>query len=318
MMKNIIKFAGVLLLLFYAVAMTAQDTEQQSAQVKEIVIEKEAYDPLIPQMFAFDKDNNLFAGLNNADNTVDLIRYDGEALQVFRRVTVDIVAKRHDTHHIYRPKGIAIYQNYVVFLASHRDSCYLAVLDMNGDMVKKLTFAGSANAFSYSGEAKELYIAGEVADGYDVIALDASTGINNIDLADAAALHYRKPKMSEVIAKEDPTGVGMAVIALMVVFLCLLILFLVFKGVGKGFGSLVNKREREHKETTAQDSKAVVRVAPSDVSGEVYAAIAAAIHLYNDELHDMENTVLTINKVSRTYSPWSSKIHGMNTYFNKR
>ena len=49
----------------------------------------------------------------------------------------------------------------------------------------------------------------------------------------------------------------------------------------------------------------------------VYAAIAAAIHLYGEELHDVENTVLTINKVSRTYSPWSSKIHGLNTYFKR-
>ena len=56
----------------------------------------------------------------------------------------------------------------------------------------------------------------------------------------------------------------------------------------------------------------------SDVSGETNAAIAAAIHLYNEELHDEENTVLTINRISRTYSPWSSKIHGLNTYFNRR
>ena len=56
----------------------------------------------------------------------------------------------------------------------------------------------------------------------------------------------------------------------------------------------------------------------SDISGETHAAIAAAIHLYNEELHDEENTVLTINRISRTYSPWSSKIQGLNTYFNRR
>jgi hypothetical protein len=47
------------------------------------------------------------------------------------------------------------------------------------------------------------------------------------------------------------------------------------------------------------------------LSGEVNAAIAAAIHLYRSEMHDYENTVLTISKVSRTYSPWSSKIYGL-------
>ena len=54
-----------------------------------------------------------------------------------------------------------------------------------------------------------------------------------------------------------------------------------------------------------------------DISGDVLAAITAAIYLYSEELHDVENTVLTINRVSRTYSPWSSKIHGLNTYFRR-
>lgn len=52
----------------------------------------------------------------------------------------------------------------------------------------------------------------------------------------------------------------------------------------------------------------------TQVSGEEFAAIAAAIYMYDDQLHDEENTILTINKVSKTYSPWSSKLHNMNMY----
>ncbi len=44
---------------------------------------------------------------------------------------------------------------------------------------------------------------------------------------------------------------------------------------------------------------------------EVYAAIALALHLYFEELHDYERTVLTIKKVVKPYSPWSSKIYAM-------
>ena len=51
---------------------------------------------------------------------------------------------------------------------------------------------------------------------------------------------------------------------------------------------------------------------------EVYAAIAAAIHLYNDELHDEEDTVLTIQKVEREWTPWNAKFYNMNQYFNNR
>ncbi|MCL2502045.1 MAG: hypothetical protein FWE99_02825 [Bacteroidales bacterium] len=74
------------------------------------------------------------------------------------------------------------------------------------------------------------------------------------------------------------------------------------------------KRGRKAKRRKAKH-KPEVALAGKD---GLYAAIAAAIHLYGEELHDVENAVLTINKVSRTYSPWSSKIHGLNTYFSKR
>jgi len=47
----------------------------------------------------------------------------------------------------------------------------------------------------------------------------------------------------------------------------------------------------------------------------VNAAIAAAVHLYGQEWRDVENAVLTFNKVARAYSPWSSKFHGMNAYY---
>jgi glutaconyl-CoA/methylmalonyl-CoA decarboxylase subunit delta len=40
------------------------------------------------------------------------------------------------------------------------------------------------------------------------------------------------------------------------------------------------------------------------------AAIALALYL-NNELHDEESNVLTIERVSRIYSPWSSKYYNM-------
>jgi hypothetical protein len=44
---------------------------------------------------------------------------------------------------------------------------------------------------------------------------------------------------------------------------------------------------------------------------EVQAAIAVALHLFVTEMHDFEKTILTIQKVMRPYSPWSSKIYGL-------
>jgi hypothetical protein len=47
----------------------------------------------------------------------------------------------------------------------------------------------------------------------------------------------------------------------------------------------------------------------SDIQEEEAAAIALAIHLYKSELHDQESLTITLQKVSRIYSPWSSKIY---------
>lgn len=42
------------------------------------------------------------------------------------------------------------------------------------------------------------------------------------------------------------------------------------------------------------------------------AAIAMALHLYYAEVHDEESAIITIKTVQRRYSPWSSKIYGLN------
>ena len=46
-------------------------------------------------------------------------------------------------------------------------------------------------------------------------------------------------------------------------------------------------------------------------SGEAMAAIAAAIHEHFNSRHDIEDTVLTIRKLKRAYSPWSSKLYSL-------
>ena len=45
-----------------------------------------------------------------------------------------------------------------------------------------------------------------------------------------------------------------------------------------------------------------------EAPGEIFAAIAMAMH-ESQNMHDEEETVLTITRVKRSYSPWSSKIY---------
>ncbi len=44
-----------------------------------------------------------------------------------------------------------------------------------------------------------------------------------------------------------------------------------------------------------------------EAPGEVFAAISMAIHEMQSDVHDVEETVLTITRVKRSYSPWSSR-----------
>ena len=102
----------------------------------------------------------------------------------------------------------------------------------------------------------------------------------------------------------DSLGIGMTITAMAVVFLGLLLLFLIFKQVGKA-AIAASKRN-------AQKAGAPVNVnTPDEVSGEVFAAIATAFYEMSDDNHDIEHTVLTIRKVRRAYSPWSSKIYSL-------
>ncbi|NEW84103.1 MAG: lamin tail domain-containing protein [Mariniphaga sp.] len=115
-----------------------------------------------------------------------------------------------------------------------------------------------------------------------------------------------KPKVSEAdkFVIFDPSGIGMALIAMSVVFSGLALLYLFFKGMGL----FMTKNARKAEQLLKVSSPGIVK---QGLSGEVNAAIVMALYLYGNELHDQEDPVITMTKVSRTYSPWSSKIYGL-------
>ncbi|MDO4164200.1 MAG: OadG family transporter subunit [Bacteroides sp.] len=107
--------------------------------------------------------------------------------------------------------------------------------------------------------------------------------------------------------QKDSAGIGMTVMAMIVVFSGLILLCIAFKIVGNTGAYLVKRNAmRSHGITDKQEAK---EKAIGTESGEVFAAIAMALHEYQENVHDIEDTILTINKVKRNYSPWSSKIY---------
>ena len=109
----------------------------------------------------------------------------------------------------------------------------------------------------------------------------------------------------------DGDGILISVAGYVVVFIALLLLYLIFANLSKVLQLRLRKRLKSegHKEESEEKELSV--------SGEINAAISMAIFLHFEEAHDIENTVLTITKVQRTYSPWSSKIYGLREFPKK-
>ncbi len=111
----------------------------------------------------------------------------------------------------------------------------------------------------------------------------------------------------ENFAVKDGSGVGMAISAMCVVFAGLLLLFIVFKIIGRISVALSKRNAMRAKGIT--DLKEAKEKKLGEAPGEIFAAISMAMHEMQNDVHDMEDTVLTISRVKRTYSPWSSKIY---------
>lgn len=107
------------------------------------------------------------------------------------------------------------------------------------------------------------------------------------------------------LLQNDPYGFGLLFISLLVVFTVLISLFLSFKYFFR-FYNLIQNRQRSKKRREL--------IKPSDqqqLNGEVLAAIAMTLHLYKTGFHDQENTILTMKKINKSYSPWNSKFQGL-------
>lgn len=102
----------------------------------------------------------------------------------------------------------------------------------------------------------------------------------------------------------DPWGIIMTITAMFVVFMALFSLFIAFKFTGNAAKELTKRKAIESGQEIAQ-------AGGNELSGEVLAAISAAIFEMDQDVHDIESTILTIDEVKRKYSPWSSKIYGL-------
>jgi glutaconyl-CoA/methylmalonyl-CoA decarboxylase subunit delta len=104
----------------------------------------------------------------------------------------------------------------------------------------------------------------------------------------------------------DGFSATIALVGYLVVFIALVLLYFVFYNLPSllkiDIKSYISGK-REDKTGPKQDHV--------KMTGEVNAAIGLAIFLHFNEMHDKESGVITIRRISKRYSPWSSKIYGL-------
>ena len=186
---------------------------------------------------------------------------------------------------------------------------YIAIYDANGQTL-----------------IDEIVVPGDLKPGQSYARkADGEGGINNPDdweVRDGSESKYITPSSNNIIkstnnkvdafAEHDPHGFAMAVMAMCIVFSALLVLSICFYIINRIGASI--SRSRKIKALASEEEPADHH--REQDSGEVIAAISAALVEHLDA-HDRESTILTINKVRRAYSPWSSKIYGLRELPNR-
>ena len=100
--------------------------------------------------------------------------------------------------------------------------------------------------------------------------------------------------------------IAIAIVGYSIVFLVLLSLYYIFNNLKKLINLNIRKkllRQGKHPHITEADTL--------NVPGDESAAISMALYLYFGQYHDEEDRILTIKRISKQYSPWSSKIYGI-------
>jgi Na+-transporting methylmalonyl-CoA/oxaloacetate decarboxylase gamma subunit len=288
------KKIGVLALLLSLFVMTAKAQRTTSVRINEVLVENE--DNFVDD---YGKRHPWIEFYNNSAGTVDLkgcfITNDKSNPKKYMIPKGDVLTKIPPRQHTIfwadnEPTRGTFHLNFT--LEKDKDN-YIALYDSDGStLIDEVTIpAGQTADVSYGLDIDGVgtwKILDKVTPSTNNVTLDSNEKLENFQ-------------------QNDPIGIGMTITAMAVVFLGLFVLFLAFKGIG----NLAIKGSKRRAKAAAGASNKEANANAGEESGEIFAAIATALYEINDDNHDIENTVLTIQKVKRAYSPWSSKLYNM-------
>ena len=163
---------------------------------------------------------------------------------------------------------------------------WIGLFDSGRNLIDQVTIpAGVLKTNQSYGRVSDAASQWEVKDGSAEKYVTPSTNNKTID---------SNAKM-EKFEEHDSNGIGMSISAMSVVFCGLILLFIAFKIVGKASVSLSKRNAMKAKGIT--DKQEAKEKKLGEAPGEIFAAIAMAMHEMQSDVHDVEDTVLTITRV---------------------
>ena len=171
----------------------------------------------------------------------------------------------------------------------------------------------------------------EVLDGTDVVLQENEPAVQeeHVPLAlqepDVFTSNYGESEIAHKMtqaeknqnaAENDGWGGAITIIAMCIVISALAVLSILFMIFGKVSEAILTSKKKKAKAAADhphdENNK---ELAP----GEVIAAISIALNEYFGGGHDVEDTILTIRRMQKAYSPWNSKIYNLrNTQDHRR
>ena len=268
------KKIGVLLLFALLISFGAKAQRATSMRINEVLVINE---------------DNFVDDYGKRHGWIELFNTSAGTVNIAGDVLTQIQPRQHTLFWADGQPGRGTF--HVNFVLDPSKENYIALYDADGKtLIDEVTIpAGQMADISY----------GRVIDGKDEWAQlkKVTPSTNNLTLDSNEKIDNFK--------QNDSLGIGMTITAMAVVFLGLFLLYIIFKQIGRLSISASKRNAQKAAGTTS------VSVDAGQESGEIFAAIATALYEMSDDNHDIEHTVLTIHKVQRTYSPWSSKLYGL-------
>ena len=149
----------------------------------------------------------------------------------------------------------------------------------------------------------------QLPDGQIAVESEAvpSGEVNTVEES-AIAQKMTQAEKAQNVLENDSWGGAITLIAMLIVIGALVVLSIFFNIFGNISAKLISKKKLEAQGTPDH----VVEDEHDHVdSGETIAAIAMALAEHFNDQHDLEDTILTIRRMRRAYSPWNSKIYNL-------